>query len=454
MKNFYLLLMLVFTISYAQWIDQNAGFTNKVLGFYEFSIVNENTVWAICYDGFGGLLGPNPTLDFTRTIDGGNNWIAGSMGADTTLAFSNISALSATEAWVAMHRFGNTTGGGGGLFHTIDSGITWSQSNQSSIYDANSFPNFVYFKDALNGVSGGNTNNGFFEIYTTTNGGVSWVRTPQSNIPAFPAGGGTGWFNGYCVVGNTVWFGTTRGKIYKSLDFGLTWTINTVSPSLGDRVFEIAFNDDGLHGLAHLRSGSTTKLFATTDGGLSWVQRVSTSIPNWRRDRITSVPGTTAFVSTSTSTQGGSAITLDNGLSWTLVENTTQKAACRFLNSTTGWAGGFFSDNPSIGNLPGIYKWDSSINLNTNSSQIEEKKSKVYPNPTSDKLTISLSNLFNNETTIEIFDVLGRIAFKQKFQSILNREINVNLNNLEVGNYNLKISSDSNLETKKILIVR
>lgn len=35
----------------AQWISQNAGFTNDTLGFYEMSIVNRKTAWVSCYDG-------------------------------------------------------------------------------------------------------------------------------------------------------------------------------------------------------------------------------------------------------------------------------------------------------------------------------------------------------------------------------------------------------------------
>src|SRR5215217_5670895 len=81
----------------AQWINQDAGFTNETLGFYEFSIVNENVVWTICYDGVGGLFGQDHVLQFTRTSNGGVTWTPGLMGSDSTLAFSNICALSETE---------------------------------------------------------------------------------------------------------------------------------------------------------------------------------------------------------------------------------------------------------------------------------------------------------------------------------------------------------------------
>ncbi len=452
MKRFLLLLIFAITSANAQWTDQNAGFTNKILGFYEFGIVNENTVWAICYDGFNGLLSTNPVLDFTRTIDGGTTWIPGTMGTDITLAFSNISVISDTEAWVAMHRFGNSSGGGGGLFHTIDAGVTWTQSNPTTIFNSASFPNFVHFKDAMNGVAGGNINDGYFEIYKTSDGGTTWARTPQSNFPALPLNVTVGWFNGYCVIGNTIWFGSNRGKMYKSIDYGTTWTIANVSASTSDRVYEIAFNDNGMNGVCHTRSGSTTKLFATADGGTTWVQRVTTTIPNWRKDRITSVPGTNTFVSTSTSAQRGSAYSNDNGLTWTIIESTNQKAACRFLNSTTGWAGGFFTDSAQFGFQDGIFKWDNSINLSNKNNELFGKKISIYPNPAKEKLTIAFPNEIIQNLKIEILDLLGRISFSETYKNQLSTEYKVDLSQLTKGSYFVKIISDDEYVTKKIII--
>lgn len=453
MKRFLLFLLLInlSTIN-AQWINQNAGFTNKVLGFYEFSIVNQNMVWAICYDGFNGLLSTNPVLDFTRTIDSGATWIPGVMGTDTTLAFSNISAISASEAWVAMHRFGSATGGGGGLFHTIDAGLTWTQSNFGTIFNNASFPNFVHFKDALNGVAGGNVNDGYFEIYKTIDGGITWTRTPQANFPVLPLNVSVGWFDGFSVIGDTVWFGSNRGKIFKSTDFGTTWTIASVSTNVADRVYEIAFNDDALNGVCHTRAGSSTKLFATSDGGLTWVQRVSTTIPNWKRDRITSVPGTNTFVSTSTSNPVGSSYSNDNGLTWTLIENLEQKAACRFLNSTTGWAGGFFTDSAQFGFRDGIFKWDNSINLATKSDFFSDEIIAIYPNPSNGNLTMSFSKEINHNLKIEIVDLLGRISFSKLYENLISNEIKIDVNHLAKGSYFVKIISDNEFITKKIII--
>ncbi len=88
-------------ISKGQWLQQNPGFTNDTVGFYEMSLPDKNTAWAVCYDGKGGLLSGRPVLDFTRTTDGGATWIPGKMGTDETLRFSNISAIDGQEAWVA-----------------------------------------------------------------------------------------------------------------------------------------------------------------------------------------------------------------------------------------------------------------------------------------------------------------------------------------------------------------
>ncbi len=453
MKNFLVFaLIAIFTSTNAQWINQNAGFTNKVLGFYEFSIVNENTVWAICYDGINGLLSSNPVLDFTRTTDGGTTWIPGTMGTDATLAFSNITAVSATQAWVAMHRFGNTTGGGGGLFHTTDGGLNWIQSNPTTIFNSASFPNFVYFKDPQNGIAGGNVNDGYFEVYKTTDGGSNWSRTPQANFPELPTNGGTGWFDGYAVVGNTVWFGSTRSKVYKSTDFGTTWSIANVSTVAADRVYEIAFNDDALHGVCHTRNtAGTTKLFATADGGLTWTQRITTTIPNWRRDRITSIPGTNSFISTSTSAQSGSAVSTDNGLTWSLIESSEQKAACRFLNSTTGWSGGFFTDGPVFGNRDGIFKWDSTINLATNSNDSNQDNILFFPNPAQDYLILHFKEKIVNNVAIEIIDYLGRTYYKEKFDT-LEKELTIDTKQLSTGNYIFKITTNDQIISKKIAI--
>jgi photosystem II stability/assembly factor-like uncharacterized protein len=446
MKKMLLLFLLAgccFGSARAQWVSQNAGFTNKTLGFYELSIVDAQTVWAICYDGIGGLLGPAHVLDFTRTTDGGTTWTPGLMGSNTSLAFSNIWALSGTEAWVAMHNFTRSTGGG--IFHTTDGGLTWTHNNPGVLFDNRSFPNFVHFKNSLHGIAGGNAKDGYFEIYTTADGGASWTRTPQANIPAYVSGGGSGWFDGFCVLGNTVWFGTTGGQMYKSMDYGQTWTASTVSP-LGYDVYEIAFNDDGLHGLTHVRSSIATMLFATSDGGTTWTEQATHR--RWKQSKVTSVPGTSLFVSTSViASNQGSAFTADNGFTWTNIDVTAPKAACRFFNATTGWAGGYFSDVPGTNISGGLYKWNSSVLLATGTDPARARATfSAYPNPATDQLTLSFPEAPARQH-LRLQDATGRLV--KEFQQT-GATTRLSLTDLPKGLYVLSSQENPSVHLKLV----
>src|SRR5436190_12857306 len=90
-----MILSAVIASASGQWVEQATGFLSSSRGITDISAVDQNVVWAIAYDGTG--TGMN-TLDFTRTVDGGNLWVAGTVGSDTTYGFSNIVGLSDSDA--------------------------------------------------------------------------------------------------------------------------------------------------------------------------------------------------------------------------------------------------------------------------------------------------------------------------------------------------------------------
>lgn len=443
----------------AQWQVQNAGFTNDTLGFYEMSLPNDHTVWAICYDGRPntGLGNGRFILDFTRTTNGGATWTPGKMGNDYTLQFSNISAIDEDEAWVAMNK---RFTGGGGLYHTTDGGVTWVQSSPGQIFDAASFPNFVHFKDKNHGVAMGDPNGGNFEVYTTSNKGKKWKRVDGTDLPpALP--GEYGWISGFAAIGNTIWFGTTAGRMYKSVNFGKSWTVTTVDPA-GKFVMEIAFNDDGLHGVAHLRSNQTY-LYATSDGGLTWTNLGQPA--NWKSSRITAVPGTNALVATSVNGfDRGSSVSYDNGATWTVIDNTVPKAVARFYDANTGYAGSFFLTGPPL--RGGIYKSEITFQqaaarggagttalLNTNAALNNAAALKIYPMPARDVVHISLTDdQAETATTICVLSLEGKVLVSKVTTG--EKSVQLNVDGLMPGMYMIRVTAHNQTVSQAITISR
>jgi len=200
------------------WTVQNSRFPAEARGIQGFSIVDSLTVWAWAYDGTDPT---NPLMEYTRTTDGGNHWVADSIVVSSVKGsgISNLYALNKDTAYAAV--FGPN--GGGSILHTVNAGKNWQVQSSATFSAPNGFPNIVYFFDALHGMCMGDPNNGYFEIYTTSNSGNTWNRVPAGNIPP-NVKDETGTTNFYAAKGDTIWFGTSNGRVFRSIDRGLNWT--------------------------------------------------------------------------------------------------------------------------------------------------------------------------------------------------------------------------------------
>lgn len=358
-KNDYIL---VLAPSNSAWIEQVSGFSTQYRGTDYLSIANKDVVWTSAVNGAAMSVEDYYTLDFARTSNGGNTWHTGTItGVPSTYVISSISGLDAQTAWVSFfNNDPNATTDKGGIYKTEDGGQTWEHQSTALFNSSTSFPNMVYFWDENTGWCQGDPDNGYFEMYTTTDGGETWVRVPQGNIPA-PQGSGNDIEYGYTgvfeVVGDTIWWGTNKGRILKSVDKGLNWTVTDVS-GITD-VQDITFND-GNNGMLVQQSynESTGELDAfhvmyTTDGGTTWAAADSAGMYKSDLDAIPGVPG--MFVSVGAQlNNSGSSYTLDFGATWHNIDTAIQYLSTRFVDVNTGWAGGY-ALSETVG---GIYKWN------------------------------------------------------------------------------------------------
>ena len=73
---------------------------------------------------------------------------------------------------------------------------------------------------------------------------------------------------------------------------------------------------------------------------------------------------------------------------------------------------------------------------------------KIYPNPTSGFINIDLKNILGKNISFELYNMLGEILEKQ---SLINNETQVQLN-VPAGMYFVRLYSDNNVTTQKIIV--
>ena len=435
MKKLLCLLLIVPFASNAQfWTDKATTFTAASRGVNSISIVDANTAWVKSFDGSGGAV--QTIKEYSKTTNGGNNWASGTivLGVGTGgLGIGNIVAVSATTAWVSAFPTAGSNNTGG-IWKTVDGGTTWSKQTTAPFNTPNdSFTNWVHFFDANNGVCQGDPAGGYFELYTTSNGGTTWTRVPSANIPAVNPTGEYGITNFFEVSSGTIWFGTDLGRIYKSTNMGLTWSV--ASTPVADNLFSFSFKDAN-NGL--LVKDSDGSMYKTTDGGATWVSQTPTG-PVYTGD-LTYIPGTSSVVSTGAATgASGSSYSTDNGLTWTNID-AAQHLQVEFFNSTVGFTGGF-SASATTG---GIAKYTGTV---LTKESFESNGLLVYPNPVNDMFTIQNgNNIAINGVTIS--DINGRTVKTINVNTIENQ---INISDLNSGVYFLNITSDKGTSTKKII---
>jgi len=477
MKKSLLLILTLFLglSSFAQpdagWEVYHSGYAEESRGISYFGILNstsEDVAWSIAYDGSGNSADISAVA---YTNDGGVTWTAYdpvTLPGAVNPGISMVHPVDANTAYIAAYKrsFGN-----GGVWKTTDAGATWTKSTASNQFaDAASFCNLVYFFDANNGFTQGDPINGEFEMYYSTDAGATWTPIPGSDIDD-PLAGEYGYTHGYAVAGNTFWFTTNKGRLYRSTDNGQTWTaFQTPLTDFGgtNDNGSVTFKDDNEGWIVR----GNGELYHSTDGGETWT--LMTPTYDWSPDQffggdVAFIPGTTNTLVVTEADSNlntyGSAISEDGGANWAKIVNynfnggpwevlqpdgNIQHVSVGFRDTNFGLSGGFsHQDDPADPDdfVQGVFKYVP------NATSIAGEKIeglRIYPNPATDVVYITTENA--PVKNISIFDITGKEVINLNSLSLNNTSINVS--NLKQGMYLMKIEDENNNQQAVKLVIK
>ncbi|RZK98621.1 MAG: hypothetical protein EOO62_26185, partial [Hymenobacter sp.] len=296
-------MLLTSVAAQAQWVQQPFTFANPALSAFYLDAVDANVVWSAGFD-IANTVNPAGGKQVALTTNGGTTWTLSTISVLTaTEEITGVAGINATTALVCT-----SNGAGGRILKTVNGGTTWTvQTVAGQFTNAASFPNYISFFNATEGVCAGDPIAGRFELYRTTDAGATWAAVPTTSLPLAL----TSEFsvvNHFANVGDGFWFSTTSGRVFGTTDKGLSWTVGNTN--LGATVPWVSFRD-AANGLALTTTGLLAR---TTNGGTTW-QSVTPTGP-LHVFNLDNVPGTNQFVSVGAGTDAGSSYSRDNGATW------------------------------------------------------------------------------------------------------------------------------------------
>lgn len=154
----------------------------------------------------------------------------------------------------------------GFIWRTSDGGNSWRSTNLSSTITA---ADGLLFFDASTGICIGRPSSGTWRLVRTTDGGATWSA---ASLPS-PLASERTLHHAIAALGDTVWIGTTAGRILRSTNRGAVWT--TITAATTDRTIAAVAFSSGQLGYCLVRptaqqSNPTIAVYRSTDGGATW----------------------------------------------------------------------------------------------------------------------------------------------------------------------------------------
>lgn len=359
--------LLLSNIAFPQlWNNLNTG--TSTITFSGIDAASPDTVTAVGYtaDNKGRISISN---------DGGISWWdAGVTG--TTARLMEVRFADATTGYIA--------GDSGVVMRSINSGLTWTKLANVTTSDLKP----IFFLDASNGFIGGKSGT----LIKTTDGGETWINLTDSI--------NTGQFirSIFFTSLTTGYLTADGGVIKKTTDGGNNWS-DHANPFFGffhGRSVWFTTADSGYI------AGLGGKMLKTSDAGNTW-QEMGPFTTNLDLHSITFTSSATGYISASS---GKVFKSINAGQSWhpadsSITSNNLYSIA--FSGTQVGYAAG--ANGTIIKTTNGA--------TGVNESNPFAGKISVFPNPFSEKVSIHYELKKNEELSVTLYDMSGRMIFNE-----------------------------------------
>ncbi|MBA3649356.1 MAG: T9SS type A sorting domain-containing protein [Chitinophagales bacterium] len=285
-------------------------------------------------------------------------------------------------------------------------------------------------------------------LYKTTDAGLTWLQTQPD-----PVDGGNAILSIAVSASNTdiLYFGTAPSDfnpmhLFRSDDGG--FTIHDISNGLPNRypnrIAVNPLNDQELYVVFSGFGGG--HIFKSENGGSSWTD-ISISLPDLPFHCLTIDPlqpknlyagcDFTVYAST------------DGGLSWFTYATNFPDAVMVFdLVISPG-------DRTLLAftHGHGVYK-NQLLDVSAGIAEINASSFTIFPNPVSDRLTISTNNKGGLPLSINIYNSLGALIKTQKLVTNSGGKISVDVSSLSEGNFLVSLVGNNLSLTRKMVVLR
>lgn len=214
------------------WVSQNAGYTS--MRFMAIHIIHPDTVFISGNDGL-----------IIKTVNGGTNW--NTVNSEPTLQLWGLYFINSTT--------GYTCGSTGRVMKTTNAGVNWITLSSGT---TTALSSMYFINDNTGFISGSSI------ALKTTNAGANWVNMNAPYISGFENFREIYFFNE-----NLGLYVSDAGRIVKTTNSGANWTL--VNSGTTQSLFGVKFID-AMTGYA---CGNAGAIVRTTDGGDNWSTQTS-----------------------------------------------------------------------------------------------------------------------------------------------------------------------------------